>query len=157
RRLLRGKRVPQKPAAREVQTEVRGDRRDDYVLALLMRLRELEEPVAFDGDVDFVLPESRELYRHLGDEIPPHLEPFADRARRYLADTRRLTPPKRLLDEIDDRVREIREAKVLEERKQASLLRREGAIDDAELNRLLKPSEQHFALIAQAHDAREAG
>jgi hypothetical protein len=69
---------------------VRGDALDDYLLALLMRLRDLGQDVEAT-DLEFILPESRAVYQTLGGRTPPELEPYAERARRQLALVERLS------------------------------------------------------------------
>ena len=153
RRLLRGKsRRPAAPAESAApaapSAPVRGDLDDDYLLALLMRARELPDGPPIDEPVDFILSESRELYRTIGEAVPAHLEGFAERARRYLADARRVPPPN-LGAEIELKLLEIRQRKVQAEQKHVSALLREGAIDHAEAARLLDPARQQLWEIAR--------
>jgi len=139
RRLLRGKRqrtpAPAVPV-REQPVEVRGDNDDDYLLALFMRLRELGEMPGVDGPMEFVLPETRELYRNLGSEIPQDLEPYAERARKRLSDVK-LLPSDKVIEGIKRKQLDIREKKLQAERGHLSALLREGAIDSEEAARLL--------------------
>jgi DNA primase len=159
RRLLKGKRQRREAPGAPTPTEVRGDQRDDYLLALLMRLRELPEPMPYQGELDFILSESRELFRLLEDPPPPpHLEPFAARARRWLPDARRLKPDQ-LHTEIDDTLLRIRQEKLMREKRQVSALLEEGAIDRAEAERLLDPARQQLWEVARRlpHERERAG
>jgi DNA primase len=120
RRLLARKqqRGAAKPvAANEPPTgQVRGDNDDDYLLALLMRLRELPDQfVTLSGDLEFMLPESRAVFHALGGDFDPQLEPYAERARRWLPDVRRL-PVERLAAELEHKRLEIRR-RLLERRR----------------------------------------
>jgi DNA primase len=101
RRTLDKGRRPASDSPPGQQADVRGDRDDDYLIALLMRLRELSPAAAPPPDIDFLLPESRALYQALGGPIPPELEPYELRARRKLGDARRLSNED-LLKDIDN-------------------------------------------------------
>jgi hypothetical protein len=103
RGLLRKRNQPKRRASEappEMRSDVRGEPRDDYLIALLIRLREVSPAPAELPDVQFLLPESRALFHALGGPIPPELEPYAERALRKLADARRLTD-EALLKEIE--------------------------------------------------------
>jgi DNA primase len=95
RRLLRGKSSRVSPAPHPpgplAPTVARGDALDDYMLALLTRARAVPDAAPVEAP-EFILAESQELYRHLGGEIPPALEPYAERVRRRLPDVERLSP-----------------------------------------------------------------
>jgi len=110
RERVRGKRVgttPSEAAARPAQ--VRGEPLDDYMLALVMRLREVPDAASEAIDEpEFILSESRNLYRALGGEIPPELEPYALRAQGRLPDVRRLST-RDLLRDLENTRREIKE------------------------------------------------
>jgi DNA primase len=82
--------APSAPGPRP-PTVARGDALDDYMLALLTRARDVPGPGPMEPP-EFVLPESQELYRHLGGDVPPALEPYAERLRRRLPDVERLSP-----------------------------------------------------------------
>jgi DNA primase len=113
RRLLRdrgrGQRQGSSPPAESATpppSTVRGDALDDYMLALVMRLR--EEPVAAAEaplEPEFILTESRALYHALNGDIPPELEPYALRAQGHLPDVRRLSPRDLLRDLEQTRLR----------------------------------------------------
>ena len=115
--------------------ETGGNPHDEYLLALLMRLRELPEPPPVPGEVEFVLAENRALYRSFGGEIPAELQPFAERVDRYRADVERL-PPHRLADEIEQTRNAIRVTLLEAKRRELNALLREGA-DEAEVAQLL--------------------
>jgi DNA primase len=157
RRLLRSKRlrsVPSRPPepAPTPATEVRGDTDDDYLLALLMRLHEVDTEHhgarSLDGVIDFVLPQSRELYRALGAEVPQELEPYAERARQRLADVERL-PEHRLIEEIELKRLGIRERLLEAQRRQLSTLLSEGGLDREEATRLLDQYRQEMSDVAR--------
>jgi hypothetical protein len=135
--------MPASPAAETVAANTD----DAYLLALLMRLREVPDVPAYDGEIDFVLAENRELYRHLGETTPAHLEPFAAAARRYLGRAR-LHPVEQLSTEIREKVFDIREVKLLAERDQIRALGKEGVIDNRELWQLLDPNRQKMEQVA---------
>jgi DNA primase len=151
RRLLRGKqRHSASPRERSASqpTDVRGDTNDDYLLALLMRLRDVPGTPAVEGPMDFVLPESRELYRNLGADVPAHLEPYAQRARRWLVEAARLSTD-RLLEDIARTRLEIRKKKLEAERSHVHALLGEGALELDEANRLLDQYRQQMEDVAR--------
>ena len=103
RGLLRRRLQPRRPAAPAPSAaapaaDVKGEVIDDYLLALLMRLRETPLASRAPTSIEFLLPESRALHQALGGPIPPELEPYAERARRKLSDVRRLSDDMLLLD-----------------------------------------------------------
>jgi len=151
RRLLRGNHRPRAAAAASLPAPstdtVAANTDDAYLIALLMRLREVPEVPPYDDEIDFVLAENRELYRHIGEAIPAHLEPFAAAAQRYLPRAR-LHPIERLTAEIREKVFDIREFKLLAERDQIHSLGKEGAIDNRELWQLLDPNSQKMQQVA---------
>jgi DNA primase len=111
RRLLRARRQRGRPpaqAAAPQATVVRGTALDDYLLALLMRLRDLGEEVQ-TPDIEFILPESRAVYQTLGGQTPPELEPYAERARRQLELIERLSTRELLRRLEETRLRVKRE------------------------------------------------
>jgi DNA primase len=114
RRLLKSKQRGKHaaPAAKAESTpsgpmRVRGDALDDYMLALVMRLKEvpLEQPREAPLEPEFILSESRALYHALGGEIPPELEPYLARARGHLSDVSRLSTRDLLRDVEETRLR----------------------------------------------------
>lgn len=116
RRLLKGKargrhtdRPPSVQPATPRPTQVRGEPLDEYMLALMMRLRELPEVTAQGlREPEFILSESRNLYHALGGEIPPELEPYALRAQARLTDVRRLST-RDLLKDLEETSRNIQQ------------------------------------------------
>ena len=111
RRLLKAKRQRNRPASQSAApqpTVVRGHALDDYLLALLMRLREQPEQRPLT-DLEFMLPESRAVYQALGGQIEPELEPYAERARRQLALVERLSTQELLKRVEETRLRIKRE------------------------------------------------
>jgi DNA primase len=129
-------------------SDVRGDTDDDYLLALLMRLREVPGAPPVVGPIDFVLSESRALFAALGSQIPEHLEPYADRARQRLAQVE-LLPTDKLLEGIELKQLEIRVKRLEAERGQVSTLLRDGAIDAEEAGLLLEKLRREMAEVAQ--------
>jgi DNA primase len=112
-----------------------GNAHDEYLLALVMRARELPDAAPIEGELEFVLPGNRALFRYLGSHIPPELQLYAERARRYLDDVERL-PPQRIAEEIE-RTRDAIRTWLLEaKRRELNALLREGA-DEAEVAQLL--------------------
>jgi len=155
RRLLRSKGrrgLPAPEPAAQPASEVHGDTDDDYLLALLMRLREVDTAEkragSIEGAIDFVLPQSRELYRGLGTVVPEELEPYAERARRRLADVERL-PEHRLIEEIELKRLGIRERLLEAQRRQLSTLLGEGGLDREEAARLLDQYRQEMGDVAR--------
>ena len=133
RRLLKAKRQRNRPASQSAApqpTVVRGHALDDYLLALLMRLREQPEQTSLT-DLEFMLPESRAVYQALGGQIEPELEPYAERARRHLALVDRLSTQELLKRVEETRLRINRE--LLQRR--INDIRSLG--DEAELRRLV--------------------
>jgi DNA primase len=109
RQRVRGKRIDTTPSepATPGPTRVRGDALDDYMLALVMRLKEVpvEQPLEAPLEPEFILSESRALYHALGDEIPPELEPYLARAQGHLSDVSRLSTRDLLRDLEETRLR----------------------------------------------------
>ena len=133
RRLLKAKRQRNRPASQSAApqpTVVRGHALDDYLLALLMRLREQPEQTSLT-DLEFMLPESRAVYQALGGQIEPELEPYTERARRHLALVDRLSTQELLKRVEETRLRIKRE--LLQRR--INDIRSLG--DEAELRRLV--------------------
>jgi DNA primase len=133
RRLLKAKRQRNRPVSQSAApqpTVVRGHALDDYLLALLMRLREHPEQTSLT-DLEFMLPESRAVYQALGGQIEPELEPYAERARRHLALVDRLSTQELLKRVEETRLRIKRE--LLQRR--INDIRSLG--DEAELRRLV--------------------
>ena len=91
-------------------------------------------------------------------EMPAHLEPYAERARKHLP-WARLFAPNQLPTAIAEQLAEIHREKLEIARRQANLLRREGSIDDAELDRLVGPILQEIVSMTQdvARDRERAG
>ena len=118
--------VPQPPPA----TDVHGDPDDDYLLALLMRVRETSSKALPADEPEFMLSESRGVYEALGGQVPPELEPWARRAERQLADVQRLSD-KELFDAVERKQLEIKRRRLLRRVKEINALK-----DDAELHRL---------------------
>ena len=101
-----------------------------------------------EGIIDFVLPQSRELYRALGTEVPQELEPYAERARQRLPDVERL-PQHRLMEEIELKRLGIRERLLETQRRQLSTLLSEGGLDREEAARLLDQYRQEMGDVAR--------
>jgi DNA primase len=115
------------PAAPSVNaSETRGESLDDYLLALLIRLGELNRLLP-QGELEFLLPESRAVFGALGGTMPPELQPYADRALRKLGDVRRLSD-EQLMAELDNTQREIREKLLERKRKEIRSLGDESEI-----------------------------
>jgi DNA primase len=117
RRLLKGRQRGKHAAgalAAEPSTprpaQVRGEPLDDYMLALLIRLREVpeDEVPATLPEPEFILSESRSVYHALGGEMPAELEPYALRAQGRLADVRRLST-RDLLKDLEDTRKHIKQ------------------------------------------------
>lgn len=125
----------------------RGDPNDDYLLALLMRLREIPEAAPLEADPEFMLPESRALYDALGGPIPPELEPAHTRAARYSALVAMLPTPV-LREHIDLKRLEIRHKKLEREHAEVNALLKGGAISSEEASARLDATRQKIADIA---------
>jgi hypothetical protein len=104
-----------RPASTSAE-QARPEPLDDYLLALLIRLRE-KDPSFGGGDLEFLRPESRALAGSLGGSIPPELEAYAGLAKRYLADVQRLSDTE--LAREFDRTRLDVKREVLERQKRA--------------------------------------
>jgi DNA primase len=116
--------------------EVRGDNDDDYLLALLMRVRQLPEVKPYQGPVEFMLSESRAVYQALGGPMPAELDPYVERAKKRLADVE-LLPTPRVLEGIELKLLEIRGKKLHAQRSEVNTLLRDGVIDLEEAVRRL--------------------
>jgi DNA primase len=145
RRLLNGRSKQQRevasrpsmPSPGQAQAgEVRGDNDDDYLLALLMRVRQLPEAKPYQGPVEFMLSESRAVYQALGGAMPAELDPYVERARKRLADVELLSTP-RVLEGIELKLLEIRGKKLHAQRSEVNTLLRDGVIDLEEAVRRL--------------------
>jgi DNA primase len=125
RGLLRRKTHPRRSAAPSIDpprtSEVRGDPDDDYLLALILRLRQSSEASAEPEDLEFMLSESRALHLAFGGPIPPELEPYALRAQRKLVDVERLSPQE-LLKELERKRLEIRRRLLLRQKEEITSL-----------------------------------
>ncbi|MBV9543935.1 MAG: DNA primase, partial [Chloroflexi bacterium] len=123
------------PEPQRVQPE--GNAHDEYLLALVIRARLMNVPEApaVDEELEFVLPENRAVYRSLGGSTPVELQPYVDRANRYLEDVERLAPH-RIAEEIE-RTRDAIRTWLLEaKRRELNALLRDGA-DESEVAQLL--------------------
>jgi DNA primase len=154
RRLLNTRRqarppvVEAAPAAPPPTIDVRGDIDDEYLLALLIRLREVQGAPSLEGTITFVLPQSREVYRSLATGVPQELEAYAQRARQRLPDVERL-PTDKLLEEIELKRLGIRERLLEGQRRQLSTLLSEGGLDREEAARLLDQYRQEMGEVAR--------
>jgi DNA primase len=152
RRLLSTKRRPKTDAApgptSPPTTEVQGDTDDDYLLALLMRLHDMSDRPSLSGSIDFVLSESKEVYRTLGTEVSPDLEPYAERARRHLDEVEPL-PSNKIIEGIELKQLHIRQKKLEAERTHISTLLRDGAIDRQEAATLLGNVSREMGEVAR--------
>jgi len=115
RRRRHGGTAPAAPKPEPIQ-DVQGDSDDDYLLALLMRQRELAGQITTDQEVEFTLPESRALFRSFGNGVPEELEPFAERARGWLPVVRELSAAQ-LAAAITAKHMEIQRKKLEQERR----------------------------------------
>jgi DNA primase len=135
RRRGRGSQAPPRdvPEPMPDPAPVRGDNDDDYLLALLMRLRfSPTTPASLTVEApEFMLAESQAVFQALGGPIPPELQPHVERARRYLPDVERLSVGA-VAEEIERSQRRIRLKKLDVTKTQISALLREGAISEAE-------------------------
>ncbi|MBV9169377.1 MAG: DNA primase, partial [Chloroflexi bacterium] len=135
RRTRRNVPAQQPPEPQRVQPE--GNAHDEYLLALVIRARLMNVPEApaVDEELEFVLPENRAVYRSLGGSTPVELQPYVDRANRYLEDVERLAPH-RIAEEIE-RTRDAIRTWLLEaKRRELNALLRDGA-DESEVAQLL--------------------
>jgi DNA primase len=161
RQLVRRKRhggAPPPSAAPAPRTgHVQGDSDDDYLLALLMRQRELPDSSAIlDERVEFMRDESRALYESLGAELPEWLDAYAEGARRKLPDVRRL-PAERLAQEIDLVRRAIRARRLDHQRRELNEeLRAQGnAANATEFAGSLSQLAQQMGALDQLPPERE--
>jgi DNA primase len=115
---------PQPPAV-----EARTDPDDDYLLALLMRLRHSSQPLPGPEDVEFVLSESRAVYRSMGGPLPSELDQVARKAERKLADVERLSPQE-FEKELERTRLHIRKRLLLREKEEITALAREANVHE---------------------------
>ena len=118
--------VPARSQQQVATADVRGDPRDDYLLALVIRARETGHSIP---EPEFIVPESKWLYDSLGGPIPLELQPWAQRAERKLADAQRLSGNK-LLEEVERTQLEIKQQQLV--RRQEEIARRIREIDPLE-------------------------
>jgi DNA primase len=139
RRTRPGRASTPKTASEPHTSEVQGNVHDDYLLALLMCLREMPNPPALEGELEFVLPESRAIFGSLGSELPPALEPYAQRAYHRLADAQRV-PTEDLPAAIEEQRRRIRRVILERRRDEIHKLGTEEAIEEwaSQLNELAR-------------------
>jgi DNA primase len=132
RGLLRRRSVPARSTTPSPTpaSEVRGESLDDYMLALLMRLRSID-PASMPAEPEFLLSESRAVYRALSGPIPYELEPYAHRAHEKIADVERLSDQEFRM-ELDSTRREI-----IKERFHRQLKNISALGDDAEVRKLM--------------------
>ncbi len=110
-------------------SQVQGDNDDDYLLALLMRLRELpDQPALPERELKFSRPESRAVYRALDAELAPELEPFAERARSWLPLVEQL-PTDRLLQRIDEMQLNIERAQLARRQREINEILTSGSAE----------------------------
>jgi DNA primase len=110
--------------------EVRGEPLDDYLLALLTRLRNTD-PAAEPPELEFLRSESRALHHVLGEgPVSPELEPYARRAQRKLVDVERLST-QQLQSELDKTRLRIKHELIRRQIKEINSLG-----DDTEVRRL---------------------
>jgi DNA primase len=108
--------------------DARTDPDDDYLLALLMRLRQ-SQPLPGPDDVEFVLSESRAVYRSLGGPLPSELDQVARKAERKLADVERLSPQE-FEKELERTRLHIRKRLLLREKEEITALAREADVHE---------------------------
>lgn len=135
------------PSARATPSVERGDPNDDYLLALLMRLREIPEAAPLAERPEFMLPESRALFDALGGSIPPELDAAYTRASRYASLVATLPTPV-LREHIELKLLEIRRTKLEREHAEVSALLKGGAITNEEAQVRLNATLQKIAEIA---------
>jgi DNA primase len=104
RRAQPARRPAETPSSQPLRTAGRAEPLDDYLIALVIRLREIDPTWASPAPLEFLLPESRALHQALGGQISPELEPHLERARRQLGDVRRLSTQDVLKDFEDTRL-----------------------------------------------------
>jgi DNA primase len=158
RRTQRGGAAPWQTSAEHTggqATKVWGDNDDDYLLALLMRLRELSDsPAMIEGELEFMLPESRALYMSLGGSRPPELEAYAERVQRWLADVRTLSTP-RLHEELEHIRMSIRGRLLDQRRRRISEAMRDEGEDLRWSDPLSDVAQQMGTLDEQSRPERE--
>ena len=127
RGLVRRGSVSRPSAPRPAPVEVRTDADDDYLLALLMRLRHTAHALPGPDELQFMRSESRAVYQGLGGTLPPELEPFARPAARKLADVERLSPQE-LERELERTRLQIRKRLLLRQKEEITALAREADV-----------------------------
>jgi DNA primase len=128
RGLVRRGSVSRPRAPQPAPVEVRTDPDDDYLLAVLMRLRHTAQALPAPDELQFMRSESRAVYQSLGGTLPPELEPFAQPAARKLAEVERLSPQE--LDRELERTRlHIRKRLLLRQKEEITALAREADVN----------------------------
>jgi DNA primase len=118
---------PTLPQGTPPTVEVRTDPDDEYMLALLMRLRHSSQSSPAPGDVEFVLSETRAAYQSLDGPLPPELESFARQAEHKLADIERLSTQE-FEKELERTRLHIRKRLLLREKAEITALAREADV-----------------------------
>jgi DNA primase len=125
--------------------DAQGEPDDDYVLALLIHRRKQPDAPRLEAEPEFVLDESRWLYRSLDGEIPEALQPGLERARAYLPIVERL-PAHRLAEELRAMQLRIRKRLLLQRNRELAAQQRQDGMDAAEFAALL---DRNVAQIAE--------
>jgi DNA primase len=126
----------------------KGDSDDDYLLALLLRIRALPDVAQPAGEPEFLLDESRWLFHAVeAGDVPAALEPALERARRRLPDVERLSPG-RLLEEVELTRLRIR-LRLLERRKRELVQQHTDGADPAGVLALLDAIRAEIGEVAR--------
>jgi hypothetical protein len=122
--------------------ELKGDADDEYMLALILRLRELNV-AGFDGQVQFVMPQYREIYRSLESGVPDELQPYMERAQEHMPEVRRLSVGA-ALNEFAKRQADVHARVAGAERRQLDALLSDGGLTTDEALVLLERNRQEM-------------
>jgi len=118
--------APQTPAV--TSPDVRTDPEDDYLLALLTRLRGAPELAPAPDNVEFIQSESRAVYHALGGTLPPELQPYTRHVDRQLELVARLSPQE-FQRELERTRLAIKKRLLLREQEEIRALARDSGID----------------------------
>jgi hypothetical protein len=133
---------------------VRTNPEDEYLLALLIRLREAPDLAPAPDNVEFIQSESRAVYHALGGTLPPELQPYTRHVDRQLELVARLSREE-FQRELERTRLAIQKRLLLREQEEIRALARDSGIE-AWSGRLFDLSRAIHAIDQQLVPERES-